>query len=47
LSIALTGAGEEAERELLSAGADEVIKKPFDIGQIREAVGRTLKAASR
>lgn len=41
--VALTGAGEDAERELLSAGADKVLRKPFDIGQIREAVGRALK----
>lgn len=41
--VALTGAGPEAERELLAAGADEVLKKPFDLGRIREAVGRALK----
>ena len=40
--VALTGAGPEAERELLAAGADEVIKKPFHIDQIRETVGRAL-----
>lgn len=44
--IALTGAGREAERKRLANGADEVLKKPFDvcqIRQIREAVGRALK----
>lgn len=40
--IALTGAGPEAERELLAAGADAVLRKPFHIDQIRETVGRAL-----
>jgi CheY-like chemotaxis protein len=42
-TIALTGAGEEAERELLAAGAHECLRKPFDIVRVREVVERALK----
>lgn len=42
--VAVTAA--EADEELLAAGALEIIKKPFDIGQIQEAVERVLEAAN-
>jgi CheY-like chemotaxis protein len=45
--IALTGAGPEAKRELLAAGADEVLRKPFDVRGIREAVERALTDGTR
>ena len=41
--VAMTGAGAEAERELLAAGAHECLRKPVGIHRLQEAVERALK----